>query len=100
MSAYEPAIAAPVDVAVILVDVDDVVLIGPNDMLGGVKVGGVTVNVDKVIEGGGGRVIVGSVRLPLGSAEILTEDWACAPATNARMRAEAIFMMMSMIVTS
>lgn len=81
-----------------LVDVDVVVLIGPNDMLGGVRVGAVKVNVDKVIEGGGGMVMVGSVRLPEGSAEILT-DWACAPATNAKMRVEAIFMM-NMIVTS
>jgi hypothetical protein len=39
-----------------------------------------------------GGTYVGSVILPEGSAEILT-DWACAPATNARMRAEAIFMM-------
>lgn len=76
MSAYEPAsaIAAPVDWAVALVDVDvDVVVLGPNDMpLGSVKVGAVKVNEDKVIEGGGGRVKVGGVVLP-GSAEILTE---------------------------
>lgn len=95
MLAYEPGIAAPVDVAVMLVDVDVVVFIGPNDMLGGVKVGAVKVNVDKVIEGGGGMVMVGSVILPEGSTEVLTEDWACAPATNARMRVEAIFMMMN-----
>jgi hypothetical protein len=95
VSAYEPAIAAPVDVAVMLVDVDVDVLLGPNDMLGGVNVGAVKVNVDKVIEGGGGMVIVGSVILPEGNAEILTEDCACAPATNARIRAEAICMMMN-----
>lgn len=76
MSAYEPAsaIAAPVDLAVALVDVAvDVVVLGPNDMpLGSVKVGPVKVNEDKVIEGGGGMVKVGGV-VPLGSAEILTE---------------------------
>lgn len=96
VSAYELAIAAPLDVAVMLVDVD-VVILGPNDMLGGVKVGAVKVNVDKVNVGGGGRVMVGSVILPVGSDEILTEEWACrrpcTPATNARMRAEANFMM-------
>lgn len=58
MLAYEPGIAAPVDVAVMLVDVDVVILTGPNDMLGGVKVGAVKVNVDKVIEGGGGMVML------------------------------------------
>jgi hypothetical protein len=56
--AYEPGIAALLDVAVTLVDVDVVVLRGPNDMLGGVKVGAVKVNVDKVIEGGGGMVML------------------------------------------
>lgn len=40
-----------------------------------------------------GDTYVGSVILPEGSAEILT-DWACAPATNARMRAEAAIFMM------
>lgn len=39
-----------------------------------------------------GGTYVGSVILPEGSAEILT-DWACAPATN-RMRAEAAIFIM------
>lgn len=59
--------------AVILVDADVVVLFGPNVMVGGVKVGAVKVNVGKDMEAGGERVTVGSVRLPVGSAETLTE---------------------------
>lgn len=74
VSTYEPALAAPVDVAVVPVDANVVVLLGPNVMLGGVRVGAVKVNVGKDTEEGGGRVMVGSVKLPVGSDEMLIED--------------------------
>lgn len=111
LSAYGPAIAAPVDVAVVLVDV---VVPDPNVTE---RVGSDIVGAGKVTEGSVGAVSVGPVsvgraivgRVSVGMAsegmvtvmvgsvtptggEALLVDWACAPATKARMRVVAIFM--------